>query len=79
MPVIGFLHPASLKGNAFYVTAFRNGLKEAGFVEGQNVADGPEALIERSSFRTRIGSRVQSRLPQKSFSETFRGGCVAPD
>jgi putative ABC transport system substrate-binding protein len=37
-PVIGFLHSASLKGNAFYVAAFRNGLKEAGFVEGQNVA-----------------------------------------
>ena len=38
MPVIGFLHSTSLKGNAFYVTAFRNGLKEAGFVEGRNVA-----------------------------------------
>jgi putative ABC transport system substrate-binding protein len=37
-PVIGFLHSTSLKGNAFYVTAFRNGLKEAGFIEGQNVA-----------------------------------------
>jgi len=37
-PVIGFLHSASPKGNAFYVTAFRNGLKEAGFVEGENVA-----------------------------------------
>src|ERR1700731_3652205 len=37
-PVIGFLRSASLKGNAFYVTAFRNGLKEASFVEGQNVA-----------------------------------------
>ena len=36
-PVIGFLHSTSLKGNAFYVTAFRNGLKEAGFIEGQNV------------------------------------------
>ena len=38
VPTIGFLHSASLKGNAFYVTAFRNGLKEAGFIEGQNVA-----------------------------------------
>jgi putative ABC transport system substrate-binding protein len=36
-PVIGFLHSTSLKGNAFYVTAFRNGLKEVGFIEGQNV------------------------------------------
>jgi putative ABC transport system substrate-binding protein len=38
MPVIGFLHSASPNGFAFYVTAFRNGLKEAGFVEGHNIA-----------------------------------------
>jgi len=36
-PTIGFLHSASPNGNAFYVTAFRNGLREAGFVEGENV------------------------------------------
>jgi putative tryptophan/tyrosine transport system substrate-binding protein len=38
MPMIGFLHSASPGGFAFYVTAFRNGLKEAGYIEGQNVA-----------------------------------------
>ncbi len=27
MLVVGFLHSAALKGSAFYVTAFRNGLK----------------------------------------------------
>ena len=38
MPAIGFLHSASPGGFAFFVTAFRNGLKEAGYIEGRNVA-----------------------------------------
>src|SRR4029077_4485955 len=33
MPVIGFLHAASPDGNADRVRSFRQGLKEAGFVE----------------------------------------------
>jgi putative ABC transport system substrate-binding protein len=38
MPVIGFLRSETLADAAYLVTAFRQGLKEAGFVEGQNVA-----------------------------------------
>jgi putative ABC transport system substrate-binding protein len=38
MPVIGFVRNASLADATYLVVAFRNGLKEAGFVEGQNVA-----------------------------------------
>jgi putative ABC transport system substrate-binding protein len=38
MPVIGYLSARSLSDTANTVTAFRNGLKEAGYVEGQNVA-----------------------------------------
>ena len=38
MPVVGFLHSASPDGNADRVRLFRQGLKEVGFVEGQNVA-----------------------------------------
>jgi len=37
MPAIGFLRSASLAGSTHLVTAFRQGLKEAGFIEGQNV------------------------------------------
>jgi putative ABC transport system substrate-binding protein len=37
-PVIGFLRSPSLADATHVVTAFRQGLKEAGFVEGQNVA-----------------------------------------
>jgi putative ABC transport system substrate-binding protein len=38
MPVIGFLRSTSRADATELVTAFRQGLKEAGFVEGQNVA-----------------------------------------
>jgi putative tryptophan/tyrosine transport system substrate-binding protein len=38
MPVIGFLHAGSAEQNVQRLAAYRNGLSEAGFAEGQNVA-----------------------------------------
>ena len=38
MPVIGFLRSSSIERSMHLVTAFRQGLKEAGYSEGQNVA-----------------------------------------
>lgn len=37
MPVIGFVREGSADANARYVAAFRKGLNETGYVEGQNV------------------------------------------
>jgi putative tryptophan/tyrosine transport system substrate-binding protein len=37
MPLIGFLNSASPEGYAPYAAAFRQGLKEAGYIDGQNV------------------------------------------
>jgi putative ABC transport system substrate-binding protein len=37
MPMVGFLNSGSPDGYALQVNAFRQGLKEAGYVEGQNV------------------------------------------
>jgi putative ABC transport system substrate-binding protein len=38
MPVVGFLHPSSPEPSADRPRAFRQGLREAGFIEGENVA-----------------------------------------
>ena len=38
MPVIGFLSGSSPAGRAHLVTAFQRGVRESGYVEGQNVA-----------------------------------------
>jgi putative ABC transport system substrate-binding protein len=38
MPIIGFLNSTSPGANAAYVAAFRQGLSETGYVEGQNLA-----------------------------------------
>jgi putative ABC transport system substrate-binding protein len=37
MPVVGFLNPTSSKLYEFNAAAFRKGLQDAGFVEGENV------------------------------------------
>jgi putative ABC transport system substrate-binding protein len=38
MPVVGFLHPASPDRFADRLRGFRQGLKDTGYVEGENVA-----------------------------------------
>ena len=37
-PVVGFLNSASPATYSFTATAFREGLREAGYIEGQDVA-----------------------------------------
>src|ERR1051325_3391178 len=38
MPVVGFLRSTSAASSGYFVEAFRQGLNETGFVEGQNVS-----------------------------------------
>ena len=38
MPVVGFIHILSPENVPHFVPAFHQGLKEGGFIEGQNIA-----------------------------------------
>jgi putative ABC transport system substrate-binding protein len=53
VPVIGMLNPATAEGYAEVLRRFREGLKEAGYVEGENVA-----------FEYRWAGNDVSRLPE---------------
>ena len=53
MPVVGFLRSTPAAGFEFLVNAFRQGLNEAGFVEGKNVA-----------IEYRWADNQQDRLPE---------------
>jgi ABC-type uncharacterized transport system substrate-binding protein len=53
MPVIGYLYGGTLDGSSYMVAAFRKGLSEMGYVEGQNVA-----------IEYRFADNDSNRLPQ---------------
>jgi len=55
MPVIGFLNGGSQEGYLPFVAAFRQGLKDAGYVEGQNV-----------TIEYRLNERYESSLRRVS-------------
>jgi hypothetical protein len=57
MPVVGFLDANTAADTAYRVSAFRDGLKEAGFIDGHNVA------IELRWAEGRAESRRGPRWP----------------
>src|SRR5438876_1083335 len=69
LPVIGFLHSGAPEPNANRLAGFRKGLREAGFVEGQNVAiefrwaeDRNDRLPELANELVRRGVNVITTL-----------------
>ena len=85
MPVIGFLNGGSPAGSAYLAAAFRQGLKEAGHVDGQNVAieyrwaeghrDRSQAmareLIRRPVALLAVGGGSAVRLAAKAATSTI--------
>ena len=82
MPLVGFLNAALSKGIPKFVAAFHQGLKEAGFVEGQNVgieyrcADGdadrlPALAADLVRCRVVIVSNFPGVLPAKAATATI--------
>src|SRR5438477_9431047 len=65
MPVVGFLHSASLAGVEDLVAAFHRGLNEAGYVEQRNV-----------SIEYRFAEGQYSRLPELAADLVRRGVAV---
>ena len=65
MPVIGFLGSASPQSYTHVVTAFREGLKQAGYIEGQNIA-----------IEFRWAQNEMGRLPELAADLVSRGVAV---
>ena len=59
VPVIGFLSSASSAGQGFYAAASRNGLKEGGYLEGNNVALEYRWADGRTAHKSR-GAKIYS-------------------
>jgi len=83
MPVIGFLRVTSAADSAHLVAAFRQGLKESGFVEGQNVtiayrfAEGRRARVPALAADL-IGLRVVAIMTDQAIHDVKAASSTIP-
>src|SRR5262249_54190365 len=76
MPGIGFLHVTSLESAADRLRAFRQGLKEIGFVEGENVAFEHRTAEDRLDRLPELASQLLHR-PLAMIAATSIGAASA--
>ena len=70
MPVIGFLRSAPLAASAHLITAFRQGLKEVGYVEGQNVVIEYRSVEDQSDRLPALIAGLMRRRPAVIVGDT---------
>jgi len=78
MPVIGFLRSSSLADVKHLVMSFRQGLQEAGYVAGDNVAIEYRFAENRNERPARIGGRSGSSSGGRYCRDHDAGGACGP-
>src|SRR5262249_17438315 len=76
MPVIGFMSTRSPEDSAYLLAAFRRGLAESGFVEGQNVAIEFRWARGRYDLLSAMAAELVSRRVAGLFPARGEGGNI---
>jgi putative tryptophan/tyrosine transport system substrate-binding protein len=78
LPVIGFLSAGSLEGQYLHVVAaFRKGLSETGFVEGQNVAIEYRWAENKNELLPALAAELVTRQPSVIVATTTPAALAA--
>jgi putative ABC transport system substrate-binding protein len=77
MPVIGFLHAGSREPYGHIVEAFRKGLSETGYVDGQNVTIEYRWAENRNELLPALVAELVIRQPSVIFAGTTPGALAA--
>jgi putative ABC transport system substrate-binding protein len=77
LPVIGFLHAGSREQYTFIVEAFRKGLSETGYVDGQNVAIEYRWAENKNELLPALAAELVIRRPSVIVAGTTPGALAA--